>query len=133
MYILQLFRINNIRRSRERTACRLVLRERDNVPDRIHAGKQHHKTIETERDAAVWRRAEFQRFKEEPEPELRFLIRDVQHFKYLIKYEDLPEELRWSFYDDEENCRRMAKKEILFWSKDKEACEAYLAAKKYNL
>lgn len=57
----------------------------------------------------------------------------VQHFKYLIKYEDLPEELRWSFYDDEENCRRMAKKEILFWSKDKEACEAYLAAKKYNL
>jgi hypothetical protein len=55
-------------------------------------------------------------------------------FKYLIKYENVPYELEDAFFDDaKKNCRRMSKKEIVFWSKNKEYAEAFITSKKYNI
>ena len=61
-------------------------------------------------------------------------------FHYVIKYENIPEELEIDFMDDDTDnyneftsCRRMSLGEIVYWSKDKEDCEVYLSTKKYNI
>jgi len=50
-------------------------------------------------------------------------------FPYIIYYKDSPQNNHFQYH----NQRMMQLKEILFWSKNKEDCEDYLAAKKYNL
>ena len=49
---------------------------------------------------------------------------------FLVEY-DVPVDLQ-SFFSDKK-CRSMMKKEIIFWSKNKEDAQDYLEAKKYNL
>lgn len=62
-------------------------------------------------------------------------ISDVRNGMYLVQYENIPEELKKYFNEDEkiENSRPMEKREILQWSIDKEYLEAMIAAKRYNL
>ena len=75
-----------------------------------------------------------------------FLDSNIGNFLYtkngscLIEYYDVPRDLIRSFrhgderkiYEDR-NIRRMFRKEIIYWSSNREDCEAFLAAKKYNL
>ena len=57
---------------------------------------------------------------------------------YIIKYENVPRNLKFDMtYANRNNSYSdvaiMNEGEIKYWSKDKEDCEAYLAAKKYNI
>ena len=54
------------------------LRERDHLANRRLAGQQRHDPIEPERDAAVRRRAVFERLEEEAEAQLRLLVADAE-------------------------------------------------------
>jgi len=51
--------------------------------------------------------------------------------QFMIRYENVPTSLRYVFTTD--NCRTMGRSEIIFFSPNKEDCEACLAANKYNL
>lgn len=58
--------------------------------------------------------------------------------QFVIQYENIPEELKYSFYYENNmkyysGLRNMALNEIIKFSKNKEELEDYLVAKKYNL
>src|SRR5215472_5288909 len=76
---LELFRIDRRRRARHQVAGALILRERDHVADVGGAGQHHGPAVQSQRDAAVWRRAEFQRIEQEAEALLRLVWRHSQH------------------------------------------------------
>jgi len=67
----------------------------------------------------------------------RYVIKiNSNAFPYIIYYEEAPSGLIEEEDIDPNNRDKhigFSKKEILFFSKNKEDCEAYLAAKKYNL
>jgi hypothetical protein len=54
---------------------------------------------------------------------------DVFTELFVIKYKNIPFDNNWQ----NKNTRYFLREEILFWSKDKEDCEAFLNAKKYNI
>ena len=61
-------------------------------------------------------------------------IDDISRYQYIVKYnisKDLTEDLR-TFFDNAGH-RYFQENEIVHFSKNKEDCEAYLAALKYNL
>ena len=66
----------------------------------------------------------------------QFIIKNdnsIFKFFYLIKFENVPKRLSGKFFDGSKGCRRMSRDEILYFSKDKEDCEIFINAKKYNL
>ena len=67
------------------------------------------------------------------------LIKREKDGMYIVKYENILKEVRSEMrYLDEDgynhkNVALMYYHEIIYWSKDKEDCESWLSAKKYNL
>jgi len=61
----------------------------------------------------------------------------IRMYEYLIKYENVPYELKDWFSDEDDrdftNCRRMGKYEIAHFSKYKEELEEILVTNKYNI
>ena len=59
----------------------------------------------------------------------------LSEFKYIIRYKNVPKDLRSQFEVDIEDrfIRGMRRDEILFFSSNKEDCEIFINAKKYNL
>ena len=57
--LVKLGLVNAAGRIREQTLAFLGLRKRDNIPDIIRSGQKHHKSVQSEGDAAVRRSAEF--------------------------------------------------------------------------
>jgi hypothetical protein len=51
-------------------------------------------------------------------------------YQYIVKYENIPDEL-YEFFDD--GTRNMKALEIVYWTDDKSELESYLNSKKYNL
>jgi len=60
-------------------------------------------------------------------------------YNYLIQYQNYPEYLAKGFQFGYlnggriPNCRTMTIEEIIYWSSNKNDCETFIAAKKYNL
>jgi len=52
-------------------------------------------------------------------------------YKYMVYYENAPEDLFW--FNGKDKVRQMSRKEIIYYSKNKEDLEIYLDANKYNL
>src|SRR6266700_5464636 len=74
----QLFWIDRRRRGRHQVGRRGRLRERNDLANRALVRQDGGDAIEAERDAAVRRRAVFERLEEEPEAEPGLLLADVQ-------------------------------------------------------
>jgi len=66
--------------------------------------------------------------------------------EYIIEYDNIPSKIKhyfhvWKGYRSKDkrykavttNCRKMNRNEIIYFSNNKEDCEAYLTAKKYNI
>ena len=53
-------------------------------------------------------------------------------YQYVIKFKN-PESITQYLSTDDRDCVNIARKEIKFWSKDKDDCEAYLSATKSTL
>ena len=68
MQLLELLRVDRRRRAGHQVDGGGGLRERDHLADRRLARQERHHAVEAERDAAVRRRAVFERFEEEAEP-----------------------------------------------------------------
>ena len=55
-------------------------------------------------------------------------------YRYIIEYDNIPANIQTYFsYTVAEDCRRMSRDEIIYWSKNREDLEAIIDAKKYNL
>lgn len=60
------------------------------------------------------------------------------HFKYLIVYENVPDNMKQYFYENEDtlflkNCLKVSNTQIIYWSKNKEDLYPFITANKYNL
>ena len=55
----------------------------------------------------------------------------VDRYKYIVEYENVPKQLRNEYFHESQTA--MAREEIIFYSSNKEDCEAFIATKKYNL
>ena len=61
-----------------------------------------------------------------------------QEYSYMVQYDDVPKHIKLNFTMGEEreiieNARAMCRKEILYFSPNKEELKPYLQANKYNL